>query len=199
MHLVGQFESGIAIPGCPRLREGLCQDSILDLERSAGQAILPDRVRVGMPHPVKLTHQSQAQHHGDIAQSNEPFERLFTLLVHAVSSGFSSLCATSAPCARSAGVENSANALTATQGVAVGTATKSQVRMERTPTARTTRAHRNPGVNFEEIATLRVLLRFLRSFPATRVFRGRLAHFLGLFSTANQDQFGYSGVWCVPS
>jgi len=81
----------------------------------------------------------------------------------------------------------------------LGTATKSQVRMERTPTARTTCVHRKPRVNFEEITTLRVLLRFLRWFPSTRVFRGRLAHFLGLFSTANQDQFGYPGVWCVPS
>ena len=55
------------------------------------------------------------------------------------------------------------------------------------------------GINFEEIATLRVVLRFLRSFPAILVFAARLAHFLGLFSRANQDQFGYPDVWCVPS
>lgn len=55
------------------------------------------------------------------------------------------------------------------------------------------------GINFEEIATLRVVLRFLGSFPAMLVFAARLAHFLGLFSRANQDQFGYPDVWCVPS
>lgn len=55
------------------------------------------------------------------------------------------------------------------------------------------------GINFEEIATLRVVRRFLGSFPAMLVFAARLAHFLGLFSRANQDQFGYPDVWCVPS